>query len=245
MCTKRRRELLEWAYRTRTYIGEDDYDSDFNYSGPPLMSLAGADRNQSVIYIRTFSKALGAGVRTGFLVLPPQLVATARTIKTMSSYGHPWLDQAILAGFLRGEAFQRHLRFIRKAYSDTLDHLTRRLHAEFDPVNLWGKHNGMHMMWRVPKWIGSAAGFRSQLERQGVYAHTLASAGAYDEASGYGDDCLLLGYATLTHREIAAAATVMARTAEAMLSLKSADFPSSTVAKPAEVFRRGKPSAGR
>lgn len=215
LSTERRRDLLDWACQTGTYIVEDDYDSDFNYSGPPLMSLAGADRNQSVIYIGTFSKALGPGVRTGFMVLPPQLVSAARTIKAMSSYGHPWLEQAILAGFLRGEALQRHLRFIRKAYSDSLDHLTRRLNAEFGPVDLWGKHNGMHVMWRLPNWIGSARDFKSKLERQGVHVHTLSSAGAYDERSGYEDNCLLLGYAALSHREIAAAATVIARTAEA------------------------------
>ena len=214
LSTDRRRELLEWAYRTGAYVIEDDYDSDFNYSGPPLMSLAGSDRSHSVVYIGTFSKALGAGVRTGFMVLPPQLVDAAVGIKTMSSYGHPWLEQAILARFLRGEAFQRHLRFIRKAYAETLEHLTRRLNAEFGPVELWGTHNGMHVMWRLPHWVGSAADFKVRLAQRGVHVHTLASGGAYDAESGFGENSILLGYAALNQREVAAAATTMARVAE-------------------------------
>ncbi len=218
LSTDRRRALLEWAYRTGAYVIEDDYDSDFNYSGPPLMSLAGADRSQSVIYIGTFSKSLGAGVRTGFVVLPPRLVEAGRVIKTMSSYGHPWLDQAILSRFLQGEAFQRHLRFIRKAYSETLELLTRRLTAAFGPVDLWGTHNGMHVMWRLPGWIGPARDFKTRLERHGVHVHTLDSGGAYDAASGYGENAILLGYAALSQREVVAAVAAMARVGESIAS---------------------------
>lgn len=214
MSADRRRALLEWSYRTGAYIVEDDYDSDFNYSGPPLLSLAGGDTANSIIYTGTFSKALGAGVRTGFIIVPPQLIDVARAIKTMSNYGHPWLDQAILVGFLRGDVFQRHLRLIRKAYSETLLHLTRHLTMQFGTIDLWGTHNGMHVMWRPPSWVGPAETFKLRLQERGVHVHTLRSGGAYDEASGYGEMAILLGYAALSHKEVQTAVAIMARVAE-------------------------------
>lgn len=215
LSSERRAALLEWSDRTGAYLVEDDYDCDFNYSGRPLLSLAGASTSGSVIYLGTFSKALGAGVRTGFVIFPRHLIEVALAVKKITNYGHPWLEQAILAGFLRGETFQRHLRYIRKAYLDTLDHLTRRLTADFGPIELWGAQNGMHVMWRLPRWVGPAQAFKARLQEAGVHVHTLESGGAYDQASGYAGSAILLGYAALSEKEVVAAASIIARVAEA------------------------------
>jgi GntR family transcriptional regulator/MocR family aminotransferase len=215
LSTDRRKALLDWSCRTGAYIVEDDYDCDFNYHGRPQLSLSGASECDSVIYLGTFSKALGAGVRTGFLIVPKNLVAVARAVKTMANYGHPWLDQAILAGFLRGDTFQRHLRLIRKAYMDILEQLVRRLTADFGPIDLWGTQNGMHVMWRLPRWVGPAELFRSRLQKAGVHVHTLASGGAYDVSSGYAENSILLGYAALSCTEVATAARLITKVAEA------------------------------
>lgn len=214
LSSERRKALLDWSYRTGAYIVEDDYDCDFNYSGRPLLSLAGASDGESVIYLGTFSKALGAGVRTGYIILPPALVGAARAVKTMSNYGHPWLDQAILAGFLRGDTYQRHLRLIRKAYFDTLKELIRRLSADFGSIDLRGTQNGMHVMWVLPDWVGPAPIFKQRLQDEGVYVHTISSGGAFDRSSGYEESSILLGYAALSKSEVVTAAKTIARIAE-------------------------------
>ena len=50
MSMARRLELLDWAQRTGGWIIEDDYDSEFRYSGQPLASLQGLDKHQRVSY---------------------------------------------------------------------------------------------------------------------------------------------------------------------------------------------------
>lgn len=85
MSLDRRLKLLEWAQTSGAYIVEDDYDSDYRFSGPPLTALAGLDSGHNVIYLGTFSKSIGAGIRTGFMVLPPQLVEPTRTVKILLS----------------------------------------------------------------------------------------------------------------------------------------------------------------
>ena len=211
----RRRALLAWADRSGAYIVEDDYDSDYNFDGPPALSIAGADGGTDggtcVIYIGTFSKSLGAGVRTGYLIVPPQLIAVARAIKTMGTYGHPWLEQAILDGFLNSGSYQRHLRTLRKACSETLHCLTSRLQTAFGPLEIWGLNSGMHVMWLLPDWMPAPQDFRARLAAQGVRIHTLESGGAYCASGLYRDRAILLGYAALRQREIINAVDTMAR----------------------------------
>jgi GntR family transcriptional regulator / MocR family aminotransferase len=199
---ERRLRLLEWAQNTGAYLLEDDYDSDFRYFGPPLTALAGLDVSRSVIYLGTFSKSIGAGLRTGFLVVPPQLVEPTMTVKVLLNYGHPWAEQALLADFLNSRSYQRHLRKIRHAYSVVRDYLLSELKRAFGEVDIWGAETGMHVMWRLPKGFPSAQEFAAATKAYGVKIHTLESAGANDIASPYGADSILLGYSALSKQEI-------------------------------------------
>ena len=53
----RRYELLSWASESEDrYIIEDDYDSEFRFSGRPIPSLQSIDNLDKVIYINTFFK---------------------------------------------------------------------------------------------------------------------------------------------------------------------------------------------
>ncbi len=95
MSQKRRADLLEWAERNGAYIIEDDYDSDFRYDGPPLMALAGLNSNTSVIYLGTFSKSVGSGLRTGYAIVPRQLIEPMRRVKASGELRDPWIEQVV------------------------------------------------------------------------------------------------------------------------------------------------------
>jgi GntR family transcriptional regulator/MocR family aminotransferase len=206
---ERRLRLLEWAQNTGAYLLEDDYDSDFRYFGPPLTALAGLDTGRSVIYLGTFSKSIGAGLRTGFLVVPPQLVEPAMTVKVLLNYGHPWAEQALLADFLNSRSYQRHLRKIRRAYSGVRDYLLEELKKAFGEVDIWGAETGMHVMWRLPKGFPTAQEFAAATRAYNIKIHTLETAGTYDMASPYGADSIILGYSALTRQEIKAGVQAM------------------------------------
>ena len=45
----RRYELIDWAVRNRSYIIEDDYDSELRYFGKPVPALKSLDENNCVI----------------------------------------------------------------------------------------------------------------------------------------------------------------------------------------------------
>lgn len=203
---ERRVSLLRWARRAGAYIIEDDYDSDFRYDGPPLAAVAGLDGDNRVIYLGTFSKSVGAGLRLGYLVLPPELVAPATAAKSLGSYGHPWLDQAVLGDFLRTGGFIRHLRRLRQAYRQGRDALVKAMRIHFgSSAGLNGQDAGMHVMWTLPEQLGDAVGVAAAAAKRGVGVYPFAAVGAMEFGGrGLAARNLVLGYSSLTPPEIEA-----------------------------------------
>ena len=68
----RRLELLAWAEASKAFIIEDDYDSEFRYSGAPLPALQGLGDGSRVVYVGTFSNAMFPGLRIGYLYCRPR-----------------------------------------------------------------------------------------------------------------------------------------------------------------------------
>ncbi len=200
---ERRIAILEWALRTRSYVIEDDYDSDFRYSGSPLTALKGLDAHGSVIYLGTFSKCMGAALRLGYMVVPQELVEPARTLKTLSSSGQPWLEQMAMAEFIECGAFARHLRRIRQTYLKRRDHLAQELRRQFGDVVLAGLDGGMHFVWQLPpNWpTAYEVSARALAEGVGVYSANNGAA-CMPGSKANGDRCLVLGYCPLNEEEL-------------------------------------------
>ncbi len=49
---------------------EDDYDSEYRYSGAPLPAMHSLADGAGVIYVGTFSNVMFRGLRLGYLVVP-------------------------------------------------------------------------------------------------------------------------------------------------------------------------------
>jgi GntR family transcriptional regulator/MocR family aminotransferase len=200
----RRLHLLDWAYQTGSYVIEDDYDSDFRYDGPPLTALAGLDRRGHVIYLGTFSKSIGAGIRIGYAVLPRHLLDQARIVKALLDHGAPWLEQAVIADFLSEGGFLRHLRRIRRSYIAARDALVEAIDSHFPGGILSGGECGMHMMWTLPEALPSAMDMHRLAESCGVglYPFPNAAAHEYGKVGRFRDRALVLGYTGLSEDEI-------------------------------------------
>lgn len=205
MPLERRIGLLNWAERVGAYIVEDDYDSDFRYDSPPLTALAGLARDSRVIYVGTFSKSIGAGVRVGYLVLPQELVEPAMAVKSLSSYGQPWLDQIVIADFIRTGGHRNHLRKLRQLYRASRDALVDALTGHFGrETEIFGQDAGMHLLWKLPERLGGADAVAAAAETQDVGLYTFAAVGVREfKGSDLSRDCLVLGYSSLSAAEVA------------------------------------------
>ncbi len=114
----RRQELLNWAQGTGGYIIEDDYDSELSFTPRPLPTLSSIDRAGRVIYVNTFSQTISPGMRVGYLVLPERLLDEWEARLGFYSCAVPSLEQHVLARFISGGYYERHLSRLRKACRD-------------------------------------------------------------------------------------------------------------------------------
>lgn len=200
---ERRLRLLDWAWRTGTYIIEDDYDSDFRYRGSPIAALMGLDNHGCVIYLGTFSKSLGAGLRLGYLVVPKPLAEAARAAKALLDNGHPWLEQAVLAQFIAGGGYNNHLRRIRQSYAARRDCLIDCLKQHFGDVVISGSECGMHIAWHLADELPRAAELHALAAERNVGIYTLQSGAASDFGGcAYSERSIVLGFSSLDERQI-------------------------------------------
>lgn len=118
MSLPRRLALLEWARRAKCRIVEDDYDSEFRYSGRPIPALQGLDDGGTVIFVGSFSKVLFPSLRLGYVVVPDDLVTAFEAAKSVRNRYSSLLEQRVLAEFIGAGHFGRHLRRMREVYAD-------------------------------------------------------------------------------------------------------------------------------
>ena len=117
----RRQAMLRWAGAGDRYLIEDDYDSEFRFSGRPIPPLQSIDQGGKVLYLNTFSRTLAPSLRIGYLVLPPALVGLYREKLGFYACTVPAIEQHTLALFLSEGYFESHLNRMRVFYRGRRD----------------------------------------------------------------------------------------------------------------------------
>lgn len=148
LSVNRRRQLVNWAAESPTrYIIEDDYDSEFRYSGKSIPSLHSID-SERVLYLSTFSKSLMPSLRIGYMVLPPSLLERYQAELSYYTCSVSRFDQTILTRFMKEGDFEKHLNRMRKIYRRKLDIVVNSLRA-VSSLRLTGESAGLHVVVSV------------------------------------------------------------------------------------------------
>ena len=202
----RRASLIRYAREQEIYLVEDDYDSEFRFSGAPISPLYALDP-QKVIYIGTFSKTVFPALRIGFALLPRELQSRWCYLRTHHDVQNPMFEQAALTEFLRSRALDRHIRTMRNRYAKRRQELVSALHEEFGAdCTVCGDAAGLHL---AASFTGKLFDQRFQsfcLER-GVVVSTMES---HCITKGQHLNQLLLGYGHLSPEEISGSVRLLA-----------------------------------
>jgi len=198
MSPLRRREFLQWAEQTNSWIIEDDYDSEFRYAGSPIQALAGFDNTDRTIYVGTFSKIFSVGLRLGFLVAPVNLVPEFS--KTLAGFGikAATTAQSALAAFMDSGEFYRHIRRTRRIYGERRKFLLNQLQKKLGDIIRYDDHAaGMQLLVNLPANYDDQA-IVEAARNQGVVISALSS----HYSQGEKQSGLLLGFCAFTEDEI-------------------------------------------
>ncbi|MDE2431019.1 MAG: PLP-dependent aminotransferase family protein, partial [Burkholderiales bacterium] len=199
MSLQRRMELLAWAQEKQTWILEDDYDSEYRFSGAPLASLQSLDRHGRVIYVGTMSKVLFPGLRLGYMVAPANLVDSLVQAKSIIDKHTAIVPQMVLADFIAEGHFGRHIKRMRKVYAERQRVLVETIESELsDELRCGAKDGGMDIAvffkknWSEQRIIDEGAARSLELRGLAHYAHAERNTEHLPHASG-----LLLGFSSM------------------------------------------------
>ncbi|MFZ0545227.1 MAG: PLP-dependent aminotransferase family protein [Candidatus Promineifilaceae bacterium] len=167
MSVSTRLKLLNWAAESGAWIIEDDYDSEYRYSGQPIPALQGLDQRERVIYIGTFSKVLFPGLRLGYLVVPRELVEPFVTARRLMDVQSPIVSQAALADFIEQGHFARHLRRMRTLYGERLKLLVEAAEQHLNGLlRVETAEAGMHTVGWLPEGADDEAAFAAAIRHE-------------------------------------------------------------------------------
>lgn len=149
MPLKQRQALLHWANQSdNRYIIENDYDSEFKYSGIPIPSLKYLDQSNRVIHIGSFTRVLSPGIRLSYMVLPNDLVEKYDESFSTASSALSTFEQWIIHDFIEGGHFSTHLNRSRTFYKKKRDQLIQAIENNDPDAKVFGEKAGLHLLVR-------------------------------------------------------------------------------------------------
>lgn len=195
---ERRLQLLALAKRHNSWIVEDDYDSEFRFSGQPYPSLQGLKADAPVIYMGTFSKTLYPALRIGYMVVPKALIAPLRVAASELYRGGHLLVQRALAEFIEEGHYAAHIRRVRLLYQQRRRFLCRLIGQYLGDRFLAScDHDaGLHLVIRLPQGSDDVA-IAALALRRGVKVRPLSQ--YYMQLQH--ERGLLLGYACVNEKQ--------------------------------------------
>lgn len=154
LSVERRKKLVELAKRystaQRILILEDAAYRELRFDGPDLPSVKSFDpTNEYVIYTGTFSKPCAPGLKTGYAIMPPDVMDPVLHLKGSHDFGSSNLSQHIASNLMATGTYARQAEKLRAVYRHKRDVMVAALEAEFAdfPAASWTNPAGGFYVW--------------------------------------------------------------------------------------------------
>lgn len=206
----RRQALMRWlTAQPGRYLIEDDYDSEFRFSGLPIPTIQSMDRSGRVIYMNTFSRTISPSLRISYMILPRTLLPQWQAAMGFYSCTVPSFEQMTLTRFLAEGYFEKHLSRMKKHYRAVRAQLFSVLHTP-QAVRQCAVHDtdaGLHLVLEL-KNAPEPEALRALLRQSGL-PDALLSDFFLDAPSPQAQKSIVLSYADAEPAQLEAALTAL------------------------------------
>lgn len=198
----RRASLMAWARATDRLVFEDDYDAEFRHDRPHGPAMQPRDPGR-VTLLGSVSKTLSPALGLGWMVVPTTFQPLLEDVPHISP---PVLDQLALAHLIRGGAYDRHLRTVRRRYRHRRERLVSALAHHLPTCRVTGHAAGLHLVVQLPPGVRST----DVVEASRDLDMRVAAMTDYRVEPGR-DDALVVGYANLDDHVVEQAGEALAQ----------------------------------
>ena len=169
MSPERRKRLLELAHEYDLVIIEDDPYGRLRYEGGHCLPLRALD--DSVIYLGTISKMFAAGLRVGWIMAPPGVIAKINLAKQGTDLCGSVFDQVMAAAYFTETPWQNTLQKFVKTYDKRRRAMLAALEEYFPPEATWTHPEGGFFVWvTLPTYVDANSMLAEALDHGVIYA---------------------------------------------------------------------------
>jgi len=149
---ERRSKLLEVVKKYNLLILEDNPYGRLRFEGENIKSLRA--RDDSVIYLSTFSKIFAPGVRLGWVIAPRPILEKLVFAKQPADLCSSSLVQRVVEEYLRTNRWREHLKELVNIYRARRDAMLQALEEFFPEEAQWTRPQGGFFIWAtLPEYI--------------------------------------------------------------------------------------------
>lgn len=161
-------KLLSLAKEYDFYILEDDYLSDLSFYSQDSRTLKSLDKENKVIYLKSFSKIFMPGLRLGFLVVPEELQSSIREAKLISDISTSGLLQRALKEYMGQGLWAKHIEALKNLYQKRFDLAMGEIREQMPKtVKYTFPKGGLNFWFELPEGVEEQE-FINQLETMNI-----------------------------------------------------------------------------
>lgn len=142
---EKRQRIVELSAEYDMPIIEDDAYSDLRFVGDKLPTIYTLEGGNRTMYMGTFSKIVGAGVRLGWVVANPTVIN--RLIALKAEGGTSPFASHVIANFAASGSLTEHIHELRGVYSTRRDALLKALKETMPEGTTWTVPEGGFFVW--------------------------------------------------------------------------------------------------
>ena len=201
LSAERRKKVLEMAVKYQTLIVEDDPYGDlhFGHAPPPsllAMSASVPGSRELLAHCGSLSKVLSPGLRVGWMIAPPALLANATMCKQFSDAHTSTFAQATAAHYLKAGRMPATLAHVRKVYAERALVMGNALRKELGDAIEFVQPQGGLFIWASLTGAGGKVSDGAELARRAIEKGVAFVPGAPFYASNPDLSTLRLSFAT-------------------------------------------------
>lgn len=202
----RRQQLAGIASRHHLLVIEDDYDADIRYETRPTRPLVHKLERAESLYVGTFSAAVSAALRLGFIVGSAEHVKRLSNLRSLIDTQGDGLQQEIMADLISCGDMHRHTLRASRLYRERQQYLVRELRTHLSGRIVYEVPDGGLALWVVPAKVMSKDDLEARLHRVGLSVPIFSTAPEGLPITSFNDaDAragMRIGYASLSNADI-------------------------------------------